>query len=324
MNISEVKIGLKGKDLLSIINGFVSVEGLKVSEIDIQDNIIIKGTFKKLVTIDFLGNIKLKRVDNGVIEGELVEFKVSKIKIMSFIRKAALKYALKSIEEKGIKYLDGKVLIDIKYLLKDVPYVDFDISNINVNNDTLYVEADNIRISIAGTLNKENPEEEIKLLEAPEEDDHIEEVSEVEKVEDSYANGRRYLESKLPEKIKPFKDYLFIVPDMVALIYRLLKDKRVSIKTKLVISAAVAYVSFPTDLIPDNIPFIGKIDEIAVIFFALNKIIEDVPMKVILENWQGKNDIIVVLNDLVDYVINFTGAKNVEKIYDFIEEVASV
>ena len=46
MNISEVKIGLKGKDLLSIINEFVSVEGLKVSEIDIQDNIIIKGTLK--------------------------------------------------------------------------------------------------------------------------------------------------------------------------------------------------------------------------------------------------------------------------------------
>ena len=37
------------------------------------------------------------------------------------------------------------------------------------------------------------------------------------------------------------------------------------------------------DIIPDNIPFIGKVDEIAVAFFALERIIADVPVKIVLE-----------------------------------------
>lgn len=322
MNISEVKIGLKGKDLLGIINEFVKVDGLKVYEIDINENVIIKGSFKKIVTVDFTGIVKLRRVDNGIIEGELVEFKLSKIKIMSFIRKATLKFALKAIEEKGIKYLDGKVIIDLKYILKDVPYVDFDLSNINVNENILYVEANNIEISVDGTLKKKDKKEDIELLEEAEED--TEDVKGVEKLEDSYTRGRRIFEDKLPKRIKPFKEYLFIIPDFLALIYRLLKDKRVPIKTKLVISAAIAYISFPTDIIPDNIPFIGNIDDIGVIIFALNKLIDDVPMVVILENWQGKNDIIIALKTLVEYAVNLTGARNVEKIYRFIEEIATV
>ena len=96
---------------------------------------------------------------------------------------------------------------------------------------------------------------------------------------------------------------------MAALLYRLLKDKRVSLKTKLIISGAIAYTAFPTDIIPDKIPFIGKVDEIAVIFFALERVIDDVPTKIILENWEGKNDFVFVIKNIMDYVINFTGAR---------------
>ena len=111
---------------------------------------------------------------------------------------------------------------------------------------------------------------------------------------------------------------------MAALIYRLLKDKRVSLKTKLIIAAAVSYIAFPTDIIPDKIPFVGKVDEIAVAFFALERIISDVPMEIILENWEGKNNIVFVIRNILDYVINFTGAKNVEKVYNFVEEIVSL
>ena len=111
---------------------------------------------------------------------------------------------------------------------------------------------------------------------------------------------------------------------MAALLYRLLKDKRVPLKTKLIISGSIAYIAFPTDIIPDNIPFVGKVDEIAVAFFALERIISDVSINVILENWEGKNDIVLVIKNIIEYVVNFTGAKNVEKIYNFVEEVMSL
>ena len=318
MNISSVKVALTGEDLLSILNEFVSVDGLVLEKVEIEDEIRLYGSFTKGVTINFVAGVKLMRIENGVIHGEISSFKIAKIKILSIFRKAALKYALKSLEEKGISYNDGKVVINLKYLLKDVPYVDLDISEIYTTQDTLNVDVANINISLKGTLIKEVPKEE-----------NVEEIEEefdenIEKVKDYYTLGRGYIEEKLPEKIKTYSDYILIVPDMAALIYRLLKDKRVPLKTKLIISGAAAYIAFPTDIIPDNIPFIGKVDEIAVAFFALERIISDVPTKIILENWEGKNDIVFVIKNIIEYVVNFTGARNVEKVYNFIEEVMSL
>ena len=131
------------------------------------------------------------------------------------------------------------------------------------------------------------------------------------------------MESRIPEKVQGFSDYIFVVPDIVCLIYRLLKDERVSVKTKAVIVSSLAYVSLPTDIIPDKIPFIGRIDDIGVIFFALNRVIKDTPLKVIVENWEGKNDIIIVLKKAVDYLVQYTNAENVERIYSTIEQLTA-
>lgn len=319
MNISEVNIGLKGEDLESIIKEFLEIKELKIYSININEEITIKGNFKKIISIDFEGKLKIKKYNEGKVEAELIGFKISKIKIVKFIRKVILKFALKTLEDKGISYNKGKVIIDIKKLMLDVPYVDFDIKDIYTKEDKIHVQADNIQVSIKGLLKKEYKEEVI------EEDKEVEEViTELNKVTDGYTKGREFAISNMPNKALNIKDYIFIIPDIVALIYRLLKDKRVPVKTKLVIAAAVSYITFPIDLIPNKIPFVGTIDEIGMAFFAINKIINDVDMKVILENWEGKNDIIFVMKNLVEYVTNFTGAKNVEKVYNFIDEVVSV
>ncbi|GAA0823751.1 YkvA family protein [Clostridium tertium] len=318
MNISGVKVSLTGEDLLSIINDFVKVEGLNLAKIEIGEEIKLFGSYVKGFKIDFIAGLRVKRVENGVIHGEVSSFKIAKIKVFSLFRKMALKYTLKSLEEKGINYEDGKVVINLKSLLRDVPYVDLDIADIHIKQNILNVDVTNINISLEGAITKEEPE-------AIEAEEVIEEINEnIEKVKDCYSNGRGYLENKLPQKIKTYSDYLFIIPDMAALLYRLLKDKRVPVSTKLIISGAIAYIAFPTDIIPDNIPFIGKVDEIAVAFFALDRIIADVSINVILENWEGKNDIVLVIKNIIEYVTNFTGARNVEKVYNFVEEVMSL
>ncbi|MDU5105437.1 DUF1232 domain-containing protein [Clostridium sp.] len=325
MNISSVKVALSGLDLLSMANEFVNVEGLNLQKIEIEDEIRLYGSFTKGITINFAVGVKLSRVEDGIVHGEVSFVKVAKLKIFSIARKAALKFALKSLEEKGISYKDGKVVINIKYLLKDVPYIDLDISDIYFTQDLINIDVSNINLSIKGTLIKENPlgeEDKKKQSESKEDFELIEEN--IVKVKDHYSRGRNFAVEKLPKKIKTYSDYLFIVPDMAALLYRLLKDKRVSTKTKIIISAAIAYTAFPRDIIPDKIPFIGKVDEIAVAFFALERIIDDVPIKVVLENWEGKNDIVFVIRNIIEYVVNFTGARNVEKIYNFIEEIVSL
>ena len=321
MNISEVKVGLTGDDILSIINEFVKVQGLDLNEIIIEENIKIRGSYTKGIKIDFECVLRLKRVENGIINGEVLSFKILKLKIASILRKATLKFALKSLQDTGIKYDKGKVIIDIKYILKDIDYVDLDISDITVKKDIIYVDLSKLKVSLEGKIEKVYiPEEQEEIIEDKEEFNY----DELEKVEDSYTKGRSYLESKIPNKIKKFSNYILIIPDITALLIRLLKDNRVSIKTKLIISATISYIAFPIDIIPDSIPFIGRIDDIGIIFFTIEKIIDYVPCNVIVENWQGKNDMIFMLKTVVEYVTNFTGAKNVEKIYNFIEEVAAL
>ena len=202
-------------------------------------------------------------------------------------------------------------------MLKDIPYVDIDLKALYIKGQALHAEVENINISLMGNIIKVEEPEVIT-----EDEEKVQEP--VNKVEDYYTLGRDKLQEKLPDGAKKISDYIFVVPDIVALICRMLKDSRVPIKTKLAVSASLAYVIFPTDLIPDKIPFIGKIDEIAVVFFALNRIATDVPTKVILENWAGKDELVLVLKNGLEYVTNFTGAKNVEKLYNVVEELSTL
>ncbi|MBS5985866.1 YkvA family protein [Clostridium sp.] len=317
MKISGVQAQLVGSDILSIINEFVKVDGLELKEVTIDNAINIKGTFKKGVSIDFSGQLTIEKVENSIVTAKFSKLKLMKLGFFRPIRSLALKIGLGQLKISGIDATKDRVIIDIKKLLKDIPYVDIDLKALYIKGQALHAEVENINISLMGNIIKvEEPE---VITEDEEKDEEP-----VNKVTDYYTLGRDKLQEKLPDGAKKISDYIFVVPDIVALICRMLKDSRVPIKTKLVVSASLAYVIFPTDLIPDKIPFIGKIDEIAVVFFALNRIATDVPTKVILENWAGKDELVLVLKNGLEYVTNFTGAKNVEKLYNVVEELSTL
>lgn len=319
MNVSNINIGLTGEDLLSIYNDFISIKEVNIESIEIKEDVRIIGSFTKGIVIKFECRVKLTSMEDGLIRGEVTGFKILNIGIASFLRKIVLKFALKFLGDMGISYRDGKVIIQYKYLLKDIPYVDFDIHSIYCEYGVLNVELRNIQLSLGGELKKE-----IELINFEKEKNVEFNKEEINKTEDCYTKGREKVSDRLPEKAKKYKDYIFLLPDIAALIYRLLKDKRVSMKTKLVISAAVAYITVPSDLIPDKVPFVGKIDDIAIGIFALNVIMTDVPLNIIMENWQGKSDILIVVKSAIEYATNFTGAKNIESIYRVMEEILSV
>ncbi|MFR5641579.1 MAG: YkvA family protein [Clostridium paraputrificum] len=317
MKILGVQAQLVGSDILSIINEFVKVEGLELKEAIIDNAINIKGTFKKGVSIDFAGQLTIEKVENSIVTAKFSKLKLMKLGFFRPIRSLALKIGLGQLKISGIDATKDRVIIDIKKLLKDIPYVDIDLKALYIKGQALHAEVENINISLMGNIIKVEEPEVIT-----EDEEKVEEP--INKVEDYYTLGRDKLQEKLPDGAKKISDYIFVVPDIVALICRMLKDSRVPIKTKLVVSASLAYVIFPTDLIPDKIPFIGKIDEIAVVFFALNRIATDVPTKVIQENWAGKDELVLVLKNGLEYVTNFTGAKNVEKLYNVVEELSTL
>lgn len=321
MNISGVNAQLTGQDILSIINEFVKVEGLDLKKVTIDDGITIEGSFTKGITINFMAKIEILKCENNKIYVKLAKVKILKLGIFRIIRSFALKQLSKLCSEFGISNDREVAVICINTVLKDVPYVNLNINDIYIRKNILYAEVNNIEISIAGKL--------IKSVEKNENSDDEKEpktldFSKVEKVEDNYSRGRDILKNRMSEKGQKYSDYIFIIPDIVTLIYRLLKDKRVPLKTKIVISAAVSYTLFPSDIIPDKIPFIGKIDDISIVFFALNKIVNDVPLDVIVENWQGKNEILLVLTSGLDFLTSFTNIGNVEKLYGVINEITEL
>lgn len=323
MKISEVKVKLLGSDVLSIINEFVKVDGLNLKSVAISDKIELNGSFKKGFNIDFSVKAHLLGCENNKIRAKLSEVRVFNLGIFRIIRSFVLKKISKEFKEYGIESRKDNVSIDIKKILNDIPYIDLNVQEIYIKSSELWVKASDIEVSIAGNLIKE-PIVEAEETEETEKTNLQEELEGLVKVKDNYSDGRDTIINKLPPNIKEYKDYLFILPDLISLIYRLLKDKRVPVKTKLVMSAALAYVMVPSDLIPNNIPFIGVIDDIGVIFFALNKVISDVPLRVIVENWEGSNDIILVMKNGLEYLTNFTAAKNVETLYNFVEELSTL
>jgi uncharacterized membrane protein YkvA (DUF1232 family) len=74
----------------------------------------------------------------------------------------------------------------------------------------------------------------------------------------------------------------------VQLIYRLLHDDRVPTLLKVAVPLGVAaYFVMPLDLIPDFLPGLGQIDDIAVLLLAMNVFVNLAPQVVVAEHRQA-------------------------------------
>lgn len=329
MYISEVSTKLSGKDIKSIINDFVKVEGLTIKEVEIKDNDIkVVGAFKKILSLGFSASVDIVGVNENYLTIRLKKVSLMKIGIMKAFRKIGLKLALKGFKDRGINLESDKITINISKILEDVKIVDFNLNNAIIEEGFLKVDVRDIDLLIGDMINKKPSvvvEEKVELdedvLTEEEKEDYILNL-EVNKIEDMYTHSREKVVEKIPEKVKDYSDIIMFLPDIIALITRLFKDKRVPTKTKAILAISLGYTVIPVDILPDKIPILGKIDDITIILFALTRMINDIPIEIILENWQGSREVVVVLTTAVEYLANFTGAKNLNKMYEIINALA--
>ena len=88
-------------------------------------------------------------------------------------------------------------------------------------------------------------------------------------------------------------DFLLLVPDVFILLWRLLRDSRVSGKNKVLLGSAVAYYIFPFDLIPEAIVGpIGYLDDLIFGVYVLNRMMIDTDAKVLRDHWSGSGDVL--------------------------------
>ena len=71
------------------------------------------------------------------------------------------------------------------------------------------------------------------------------------------------------------------------LVFRLMLDRRVPLRLKLILPAALVYLALPFDVIPDILPALGRIDDLLVIIGALVIFLGLAPREVVAEHARG-------------------------------------
>jgi uncharacterized membrane protein YkvA (DUF1232 family) len=108
-----------------------------------------------------------------------------------------------------------------------------------------------------------------------------------------------------PDRQAKLKEYALLAPRLVRLIWRLAKDPRVPARTKAILLITVGYLASPIDLIPDFIVGIGYADDLLVAAFALDQILNRVPEAVVRDQWDGDEDVLLVIKEILDIASGF-------------------
>ena len=83
------------------------------------------------------------------------------------------------------------------------------------------------------------------------------------------------------------REAAIFVPDVVRLMRDVAKDPRVSRRVKVEAGIAAAYLVVPIDVIPDFIPVLGQLDDIAVAGWALRRLLMGAGEGILREHWKG-------------------------------------
>ncbi|MQB00971.1 MAG: DUF1232 domain-containing protein [Actinobacteria bacterium] len=102
------------------------------------------------------------------------------------------------------------------------------------------------------------------------------------------------------QQLTALKEYALFAPRLVKLVWRLLRDRRVPSRVKATLVILGAYLASPIDIIPDFVPGVGQVDDLVLAAFALDQIINRVPEHVVREHWDGDEDVLEVVRNILD------------------------
>ena len=77
------------------------------------------------------------------------------------------------------------------------------------------------------------------------------------------------------------------IPDCIVLFKRLLSDRRVPRRAKVVLALLVPYLALPFDLVPDFIPIAGQLDDAILVAAAIAYVARTAGRDLIEELWPG-------------------------------------
>lgn len=95
-------------------------------------------------------------------------------------------------------------------------------------------------------------------------------------------------------------DALLVLPNIIKLVARLLRDPRVPRRSKVALGLAAAYVASPIDFIPAAIlPIVGWVDDVVLIMYAIDSLVQRAGPEIVEEHWDGPIDLLGLVRDVV-------------------------
>lgn len=325
--ISSVTTSISEADLMENIRTFVDVEGLDIEYVKFDDSTIeAKGSYKKIITIPFLARIRILEVKDNRITLRIDKISVLKLGIPSWIIAAAGKALKSKVEEMGVTFGEnGAITADVSQILKKVNHVDLKVEDISMEHGVLSLRVAGISADVKA-MEKEKEEKDIEKVKAKEEAERKEAVYQSniariynEQKTDEYSKIRRDIYKRVPEKYRQYYKYAAFIPDIVALAVRVILDKRVKTKDRIIIGATMGYFLSPIDIIPDKMPFIGGVDDLALFMFGVNHLITRIPEPIIVEHWSGDLKVLKFVKDNMTDIMKPLGSDKIDRLYRMAE-----
>lgn len=106
-----------------------------------------------------------------------------------------------------------------------------------------------------------------------------------------YDRMRATVAPQRPGEGSGVRDLVLLLPDLTALLIRLLRDERVPLGGKAIALLGVGYVLSPIDLVPELVfgP-VGLLDDLFVVGAALSRVVNYVHPDVVRSHWSGQGD----------------------------------
>ena len=123
-----------------------------------------------------------------------------------------------------------------------------------------------------------------------------------------YDRLRKRVVSSVPGARSGLRDLLLMLPDLVVLLGRLARDRRVPPAAKVIALLGISYALSPIDLLPDLLlgP-LGMMDDLLVVVAALSRILNHVHPDLVRSHWSGQEDILLALKRVTDWAESWMG-----------------
>lgn len=99
---------------------------------------------------------------------------------------------------------------------------------------------------------------------------------------------------------------IMAMPNLAKLLYRLLRDPRVSRRRKLMVGAAGLYMASPIDLVPEVLlPVLGQLDDLVIMVFAVHYLLGGADEETVADYWDGSRDALDLVSALIEWGAEF-------------------